>query len=127
MDAPHPRVAFGWDVVELPGEVMLTVTGDVDIAVTREFRRRLDDAVRPGGALLIDLTAVTFLDGPGYRAIRAAAAAVPGVPGTSPCVTVATKSVLVAAVLQAIAGSVIVLYSSCSTPAMAPRKDSSSG
>jgi len=50
-------------VVELPGEVMLTVTGDVDIAVTREFRRRLDNAVRPGGALLIDLTAVTFLGG----------------------------------------------------------------
>jgi hypothetical protein len=36
-----------------------------------------------------------------------AAAAVPGVPGPGPCVTVATKSVLVAAVLQAIAGPLL--------------------
>jgi hypothetical protein len=69
-----------------------------------EFRQRLADATRPGKPLFIDRTAATFIDGRGYRTIRAAAS---WLPGAGLPVTVATSSALAAAVLQAIGGSLI--------------------
>jgi hypothetical protein len=90
---------FTCATAELDDEILVTVTGDLDTAVTGDFRRRLEDAARPGKPLFLDLTAVTFLGGDGYRAIHAAAAAVP--------MTAATRSLLVATVLQAVPGSMI--------------------
>jgi anti-anti-sigma regulatory factor len=91
-------------VVELHDEVLVAVAGDLDIRAVDEFRQRLADATRPGKPLFIDLTAATFIDGRGYRAIRAAAS---WLPGAGLPVTVATSSALAAAVLQAIGGSLI--------------------
>ena len=103
MGTPSPaRTTFGCEVVELRDEVLVAVAGDLDIRAVDEFRQRPADATRPGKRLFIDLTAATFIDGRGYRAIRAAAG---WLPGTGPPVTVVTSSTLAAAVLQAISGS----------------------
>ena len=91
-------------MVELYDEVLVAVAGDLDIRAVDEFRQRLADATRPGKPLFIDLTAATFIDGRGYRAIRAAAS---WLPGADLPVTVATSSALAAAVLEAIGGSLI--------------------
>jgi STAS domain len=99
MSPPPASAIFTCETAELDGEILVTVAGDLDNAVTGDFRRRLDDAARPGKPLFLDLTAVTFLAGDGYRAIHAAAAAVPMI--------AATSSLLVATVLQAMPGSTI--------------------
>jgi hypothetical protein len=100
MSQPAPTSAtVTCETVELDDEILVTVTGNLDSAVTADFRRRLDDAARPGKPLFLDLTAVTFLAGDGYRAIHAAAAAVPMI--------AATSSPLIATVLQAMPESTI--------------------
>ncbi|HEX6523068.1 MAG TPA: STAS domain-containing protein [Streptosporangiaceae bacterium] len=104
MNPAAPAATFGCEVVELPDEVLITVTGEVDLRLTDEFRRCLGDATRPGKPLFIDLTAVSFIDGRGYRAIRAAASWLPRPDVT---VTVAAGSELAAAILQAIGGTAI--------------------
>ena len=105
MGTPSPaRTTFGCEVVELHDEVLVAVAGDLDIRAVDEFRQRLADPTRPGKPLFIDLTAATFIDGRGYRAIRAAAS---WLPGAGLPVTAATSSALAAAVLQAIGGSLI--------------------
>ncbi len=101
----HAPVRFGCEVAELGDEVLVIVTGDVDLRVAGEFARCLADATRPGKPVFIDLTSAGFIDGRGYRAIRAAARSLP--PGARPPVTVATRSAVIAAVLQATAGSLI--------------------
>lgn len=91
------------DVVELHDEVMIKVTGEADLRVTDDFRRCLADAVGPAKPLVIDLTAVTFMDASGYRTIRAAADRLHSMDLT---VTVVVSSPLAAEVLQALAGQV---------------------
>jgi hypothetical protein len=100
MSPPVPAsVTFTCQTAELDDEILVTVTGDLDIIVTGDFRQLLNDAARPGKPLFLDLTAVTFLGGDGCRAIHAVAAAVP--------TTAATRSALIAMVLQAVPGSTI--------------------
>jgi anti-anti-sigma factor len=100
MSPPGPAsVTFTFETAELDDEILVTVTGDLDGAAAGDFRRRLDDAARPGKPLFLDLTAVTFLGGAGYRAIHAAAAATP--------MTAATSSPVIATVLRAVPGSAI--------------------
>jgi hypothetical protein len=100
MSLPEPAsVTFTCDTAELDDEILVTVSGILDIAAAGDFGRRLNDAARPGKPMFLDLTAVTFLGGAGYRAIHAAAAAVP--------MTAATSSALIATILLAVPGSTI--------------------
>lgn len=59
----------------------MAVTGNLDADAEEEFRRFLTDATAPGKPVFIDLTAVTFIGGRGYRAVRRAARALPPGPG----------------------------------------------
>ncbi|MGH3135615.1 MAG: anti-sigma factor antagonist [Gaiellaceae bacterium] len=52
IEVEHPR----------PGTVVLAIYGDVDLHVAEELRSRLTAAIDEGLALVIDLSAVTFVD-----------------------------------------------------------------
>lgn len=105
MGSFRPATAFGCELAEFDDEVLVTVTGDVDLGVVDDFHQCLTEAVRPGKPLFIDLNQVDFMDGRGYQAIRAAASVLPMEP--DPSVTVATRSALIAEILEATIGSLI--------------------
>lgn len=89
---------FTCETAELDNEIMVTVSGDLDSSAAG-FRQHLFDAAVSGKPLFLDLTAVSFIDGTGFCAIHATAAAVP--------VTAATNSPLIATILQTAPGVTI--------------------
>lgn len=66
MDARHSRDVMADFHIEQehprPGTIVLSIYGDVDLHVAEELRRRLTAAIGEGMALVIDLSAVTFVD-----------------------------------------------------------------
>ncbi|HLH58952.1 MAG TPA: STAS domain-containing protein [Streptosporangiaceae bacterium] len=97
--------AFGCELAEFDDEVLVTVTGDVDLSAAEEFHECLTDATRPGKPLFIDMTQVEFIDGRGYQAIRIAAKVLPAAP--YPPIAVATSSALIAEILEVTVGPLI--------------------
>jgi anti-sigma B factor antagonist len=75
----HSTVSSGWDqpdefhVAEEPlgpRGVLLTVTGELDIATAPELRRRLAGVIDAGARrLVIDLTSISFMDSVAMAAI----------------------------------------------------------
>lgn len=65
---------FGTSVTD--GQRILTVTGELDMSVSARFEQALLEAVaatRPGGALVVDLSGVQFIDVSSLRAFLRAA------------------------------------------------------
>jgi anti-sigma B factor antagonist len=61
-----------WDVVfkrsELDGRPVLSVSGEIDLAVAARFAEELESLVATdGGSALVDLSAVAFIDSSGIR------------------------------------------------------------
>jgi anti-anti-sigma factor len=56
------------------GVDVLRVGGEIDIATGHEFAERLDQALRSGRALVLDLRGVSYIDLRGIKAIETAAA-----------------------------------------------------
>ena len=60
-----------WDVVfqrsELDGRPVLSVAGEIDLAVAGRFAEELEGLVGDGGSGLVDLSAVEFIDSSGIR------------------------------------------------------------
>jgi anti-anti-sigma factor len=54
-------------VTEAEGTATLVVAGEIDVISAPELRRALGEA--PAGRLVVDLTAVTFLDSAGVKAL----------------------------------------------------------
>ena len=60
-----------WDVVfertELDGRPVLSVAGEIDLAIAGRFAEELESLVGDGGSGLVDLSAVEFIDSSGIR------------------------------------------------------------
>ncbi|HET6850206.1 MAG TPA: STAS domain-containing protein [Gaiellales bacterium] len=68
--------AFSVEQVQQGDDVVLVVTGGVDMATVAVFEQALAEAMsRTGGDVGLDLSAVTFLGSEGVRALIAAQAA----------------------------------------------------
>lgn len=59
-----------WTVDELPDSLVLRVRGQVDQETASEFARAVRETVARGKPTLIDLSAVTHLDGQGISILR---------------------------------------------------------
>jgi len=57
------------DVNEVEGRLLLKLEGDVDLARCATIRKRLLGAVAQGKDLLVDLSAVTYLDSSGVASL----------------------------------------------------------
>lgn len=60
---------FGIDVTDEGHEVVARVRGEVDLAASEEFRNSLTEYARPHQRIVLDLSAVTFMDSCGIRAL----------------------------------------------------------
>ena len=59
------------DVDRLPGgPITVTVSGEIDLSNASYLERRLDDAVELSADLVLDLTALTYLDSQGLRVLN---------------------------------------------------------
>lgn len=56
------------DMAESSGRRVLTANGEIDLATAPMLEERLDELLRDGGVVL-DLTAVSFIDSTGLRVI----------------------------------------------------------
>jgi anti-anti-sigma factor len=56
-------------VQEVPGGARVTVSGELDAATASDLESALADAVASGGRVELDLSAVTFIDSSGLRAL----------------------------------------------------------
>jgi anti-anti-sigma factor len=66
-----PVRPFAVDVSAADFGTLVAVTGEVDIATSSKLRAALAARPRAGGLLVVDLTAVTFLDSSGLSVILA--------------------------------------------------------
>ena len=73
-DAPAPRQRFAIANKQLGnGTHVVSVAGELDLATARAFERTLLDLTESGmGEVIVDLTACSFLDSTGLRALIAA-------------------------------------------------------
>ena len=67
-------LGFSIDLVVGGGETRLVIRGEIDLIVRDELARALDDAVTPGGRVVLDVTDVSFLDSTGLGELARAAA-----------------------------------------------------
>jgi anti-anti-sigma factor len=51
------------------GRVILTATGEIDLAAADPLWEALDQALVPGGLLVVDCSGVTFIDSTGLRTL----------------------------------------------------------
>jgi anti-anti-sigma factor len=57
-------------IVEQTGDdAVVRVAGEIDLATARRVRQAATDAVRPGGRVAVDMSAVTFCDSSGLGAL----------------------------------------------------------
>jgi anti-anti-sigma factor len=63
-----------FDIVQY-GPNMFFLGGELDMSVDKHLRQAVDDAVRAGGPILFDLSALTFLDSTGIHAFLSIATA----------------------------------------------------
>ena len=102
MDQARHAPAFSCDVLEPDGEILVTVAGEVDLDTAPRLGECLAGASRRGKPVFVDLTAVSFIDGRGFRAIKQAAEATAG---AGLPLTVKTHSALVGRILSASAAN----------------------
>lgn len=57
----------------LDQQVTVVASGEIDVATASEFEACIDEALTTGAPVLIDLSAVTFVDSTGLRVIVGAA------------------------------------------------------
>jgi anti-anti-sigma factor len=92
--------AFSCDLLEPDGEILITVAGEIDLDTAPRLGECLARASGRGKPVFVDLTAVSFIDGRGYRVINQAAESVAR---AGLYLTVATHSALVGQILSATA------------------------
>jgi anti-sigma B factor antagonist len=65
-------VSFSVRSVTVDAESVVRVAGEVDIDTAPRLRTALDDALRSGAPVVLDLTEVTFMDSSGFGVLAAA-------------------------------------------------------
>ncbi len=63
------EVEFGVEVAHINGETVLAVRGEVDASTSSAFRAAVEEFDGEGGRLVIDLSAVPFMDSSGLSVI----------------------------------------------------------
>lgn len=93
---------FGCDVFDPNGEVLVVISGELDVATVADLHACLDEVLSMAKPVLVDLARTDFVGAVGFRALAAAArrAQASGVP-----LTILTRSPLVARLLRAAAGT----------------------
>ncbi len=59
----------GQDVIEVEDKLLIKLDGDIDLARCATIRKRLLGAVAKGKDLLVDLSAVTYIDSSGVASL----------------------------------------------------------
>jgi len=73
------------------GRVVVRLTGEIDLSNVDGLEARIDDAISDAGDVVIDLTAIDFIDSRGLRLLKRVSTAVAGRDGTLVIIAPATS------------------------------------
>jgi anti-sigma B factor antagonist len=64
--------------LETGSQLVVHVSGEIDIATAEQLQSSLDDALKRNGPVVVDMSGVTFIDGSGLKALLRVAASLNG-------------------------------------------------